>query len=211
MDGLYDGPGALFLPEGAYQISFSVPFYKASNQTWINYGVNWNANYSLLPVEGLLCPIVNTGLPCDPPLEISASPAGGNSPAGALVLTARVMLRDSKNIVASYHWSASQGNLNSTTGPTVLWTPANRNDLNATIAAYALVNTGSSQTMMLTANYTISELVQPIPEFPIPPTILGGPILLLTVTLIAYRKQRHKPPPRPPQSNMVSPQNYTTY
>jgi hypothetical protein len=66
LDGRYGGAGALNLPQGTYNITFSVAFYEP--QTESNFHAQWNGSYALLPPDGPLCPI--GGLPgtCDPPL-----------------------------------------------------------------------------------------------------------------------------------------------
>ena len=65
LDGQYDGPGALFLPEGTYDITFSVSFYKS--ETWPGVSVLWGGTYSILPPQGALCPTNGIAGVCDPP------------------------------------------------------------------------------------------------------------------------------------------------
>jgi hypothetical protein len=55
LDGRYDGAGALSLPEGTYNITFSVAFYEP--QTESNFYAQWNGSYAVLPPLGPLCPI----------------------------------------------------------------------------------------------------------------------------------------------------------
>jgi hypothetical protein len=57
LDGQYAGQGALNLPAGIYNITFSVAFYQA--QTKGSFAVNWNGTYPLLPPLGPLCPIAD--------------------------------------------------------------------------------------------------------------------------------------------------------
>jgi hypothetical protein len=74
LDGQYVGPGALFLPQGTYNITFSVAFFKS--QTLVNLAVQWGGSYVALPPAGALCP--TAGIPgiCDPP---AASPPSATS------------------------------------------------------------------------------------------------------------------------------------
>jgi len=191
LDGVYDGPGALFLPAGLYNITFSVPFYKTSGVT-VNFPVDWAGSYPLLPPDGYLCPINNAGLPCDPPLEISGSPAGGSSSPGVLVLTSQLNLRKDSYSSVSYFWSASQGRLNATSGRAVLWTRTNQTEGNVTIYASALVNTGSGPTLLFSAEYTPTD--QAIPEFHASPSTLMAAILLSLAVLVVNRKTRNELP-----------------
>jgi len=57
LDGFYDGPGAINLPGGTYNITFSVAFYQP--QTALNIPVQWGGDYVVLPPSGFLCPIVD--------------------------------------------------------------------------------------------------------------------------------------------------------
>lgn len=57
LDGIYDGPGAISLPGGTYDITFSVAFYQP--QTLHNLQVQWGGNYPVLPPQGYLCPIAD--------------------------------------------------------------------------------------------------------------------------------------------------------
>lgn len=63
LEGTYTGVGALNLPAGTYNITFSVAFYES--QTASAFQVQWNSTYAILPPLGPLCPI--GGLPgiCD--------------------------------------------------------------------------------------------------------------------------------------------------
>lgn len=190
LDGLYDGTGALFLPAGVYNITFTVPFFKPSGVT-VNVPVDWAGSYPLLPPAGYLCPLDNAGLPCDPPLEISASPA--SSSGGALLLTPQLNLRNGSYSSVSYFWSASQGRLNATSGTAVLWTPTNETNGNATISASALVNTGSGPSTLYSAEYAPTIQSHPIPEFHTSTPIMTAVILLSVAALVVYRKRREKP------------------
>ncbi len=58
-DGLYDGVGALFLPAGTYNMTFSDVQYQS--QTFPNFFVGWGGSYSLTPPQPPLCPTVG---PC---------------------------------------------------------------------------------------------------------------------------------------------------
>jgi hypothetical protein len=75
LDGRYDGPGALSLPEGTYNITFSVAFYEP--QTVSTFYVQWNGSYAVLPPLGPLCPIGGIFGICGPspapPLENGAT------------------------------------------------------------------------------------------------------------------------------------------
>ena len=62
LDGQYLGAGALFLPQGTYNILFSNPFFISQTQT--NFYVQWGGTYAELPPNEVLCPTVGT---CDPP------------------------------------------------------------------------------------------------------------------------------------------------
>jgi hypothetical protein len=55
-DGTYDGVGALFLPGGTYNVTFSDIQYQS--QTVYNFQVGWGSSYSLTPTY--LCPIGST-------------------------------------------------------------------------------------------------------------------------------------------------------
>ena len=57
-DGMYDGVGALFLPMGTYNVTFTDVQYQS--QTVNNFPVQWGSSYSLLPPQPL-CP---TGTTC---------------------------------------------------------------------------------------------------------------------------------------------------
>jgi hypothetical protein len=196
LDGVYDGPGALFLPAGVYNITFTVPFFKPSGVT-VNFPVDWAGSYPLLPPEGYLCPLDNAGLPCDPPLAISASPAGPSSSAEALVLTTQLNLRNGTYSGVRYFWSASQGRLNATSGRVVLWTPAtNETNGNVTISASALVNMNSGPSTLYSADYTPpiqTTQTQPIPEFHTSTPIMIAVILLSIAAIVVFRKRHEKP------------------
>jgi hypothetical protein len=73
LDGDYDGPGKLFLPQGVYDITFSDAFYLTATpfDTTLNFHVQWNNNYSLIPPQNnhLLCPIADTSV-CPLPLPV---------------------------------------------------------------------------------------------------------------------------------------------
>jgi hypothetical protein len=56
-DGNYDGVGALFLPGGTYNVTFSDIQYQS--QTVYNYQVGWGGSYNLTPPT-YLCPIGST-------------------------------------------------------------------------------------------------------------------------------------------------------
>jgi hypothetical protein len=56
LDGSYNPPGALNLPAGTYNITFSVAFYKP--QTIQNVQVQWDGDYPVLPPANL-CPIAD--------------------------------------------------------------------------------------------------------------------------------------------------------
>ncbi len=57
LDGEYDGVGALFLPEGTYNVTFTNPFFQQQTQTGVL--VTWGGSVSVLPPQagGSLCPI----------------------------------------------------------------------------------------------------------------------------------------------------------
>jgi hypothetical protein len=67
LDGFYDGQGAINVPAGTYNITFSVAFYEP--QTELNVYVQWGGDYPVLPPQGYLCPTA------DPSVCSSASPA----------------------------------------------------------------------------------------------------------------------------------------
>jgi hypothetical protein len=67
LDGFYDGQGAINVPAGTYNITFSVAFYEP--QTSLNVPVQWGGDYPVLPPQGYLCPTA------DPSLCSSSSPA----------------------------------------------------------------------------------------------------------------------------------------
>jgi hypothetical protein len=56
LDGIYDGPGAINLPGGTYNITFSVAFYQP--QTVQAFPVQWGGDYPVLPPQGYLCPTI---------------------------------------------------------------------------------------------------------------------------------------------------------
>jgi len=66
LDGEYEGVGALFLPQGIYNITFTNPFFQ--EQSKANVLVTWSGAVSVLPPNGPLCPINFT---CDPPTSLS--------------------------------------------------------------------------------------------------------------------------------------------
>jgi hypothetical protein len=73
LDGLYDGQGAINLPAGTYNITFSVAFYEP--QTHLNIYVQWNGDYPVPPPEGFLCPTADPSVCLSPsPLSISQTP-----------------------------------------------------------------------------------------------------------------------------------------
>jgi hypothetical protein len=68
LDGQYGGPGALFLPAGTYDITFSQPAYYTS-QTHTNLVVQWGMGYpSGYPIDpnSPLCPILPPAIACGP-------------------------------------------------------------------------------------------------------------------------------------------------
>jgi hypothetical protein len=67
LDGFYDGQGAINVPAGTYNITFSVAFYDP--QTSPNVSVQWGGDYPVLVPEGYLCPTAY------PSVCSSASPA----------------------------------------------------------------------------------------------------------------------------------------
>ncbi len=67
LDGFYDGIGAINVPGGTYNVTFSVAFYQP--QTALNIPVQWGGDYPVLPPQGFLCPTI------DPSVCRSASPA----------------------------------------------------------------------------------------------------------------------------------------
>ncbi len=66
LDGEYKGVGALFLPEGVYNLTFSVAFYQPQKKSGVL--VVWGGSVSVLPPYGPLCPI---GVTCGPPTSLS--------------------------------------------------------------------------------------------------------------------------------------------
>ncbi len=66
LDGEYEGVGALFLPEGVYNVTFSNPLFQS--QTKSRVLVTWGGSVSVFPPDGPLCPINVT---CDPPTGLS--------------------------------------------------------------------------------------------------------------------------------------------
>jgi len=71
VDGAYVGPGALNLPAGTYNITFSVPFYEPpdtpQNPVVTNFPVYWNGDYVAQPTKQFLCPLVDPSDCPDPP------------------------------------------------------------------------------------------------------------------------------------------------
>jgi len=65
VDGQYDGVESLFLPAGSYNITFSVAWYFPQTTSIVNVG--WSGVYSLLPPEGILCPLADPSLCSSPP------------------------------------------------------------------------------------------------------------------------------------------------
>jgi len=188
LDGKYDGVGALYLPEGVYNLTFSVNFYK--DQTAPNYRVTWNDNYSILPPFGLLCPTAGSVGGCDPPLTISSSPS--NSTTGAVLLTASIDLpaRNAAYTV-TYSWSATRGHLNATTGRAVLWVPGSMAGKSVTFFASALIKTRSGAALV-SQNITLS--YQPVPEFSQVSVISFVTFLLAFAILLVNRKSRRPNP-----------------
>jgi len=92
LDGRYDGAGALSLPEGTYNITFSVAFYEP--QTESNFYAQWNGSYAVLPPLGPLCPIGGILGICGP------SPAPPLQ-SGAAGLTLQEKARDATPVVNS--------------------------------------------------------------------------------------------------------------
>jgi hypothetical protein len=80
LDGEYAGVGALFLPEGIYNITFSVAFYKSQTRTGVQ--VAWGQSQPVLPPDPPLCPTEGITGVCDPPL----TPASAQSQAFVSVL-----------------------------------------------------------------------------------------------------------------------------
>lgn len=81
LDGQFGGVSALHLPQGTYNITFSVAFYKPSNpssippyQTVINLPVGWDAEIPVVPPGGPLCPTAASAATCDPPTSASLTP-----------------------------------------------------------------------------------------------------------------------------------------
>jgi hypothetical protein len=60
LDGFYDGQGALNVPSGTYNVTFSVAFYEP--QTAVNVPVQWGGNYVVLVPQGYLCPTADTSM-----------------------------------------------------------------------------------------------------------------------------------------------------
>jgi hypothetical protein len=80
LDGEYTGVGALFLPEGIYNINFTVAFYKP--QAISGVFVGWGGSLSVLPPDGPLCPTGGIVGTCDPPtssLHSRSQPLVSNS------------------------------------------------------------------------------------------------------------------------------------
>ena len=67
LDGRYDGVGALNLPAGIYDITFSVANYES--QTLSGVQVTWNSTYVILPPLGPLCPTADPGV-CGSPFPL---------------------------------------------------------------------------------------------------------------------------------------------
>ena len=69
LDGDYAGPGALFLPAGTYDITFSQPAYYTP-QTHANLVVSWGmgypSGYPIDPPNATLCPILPPATSCGP-------------------------------------------------------------------------------------------------------------------------------------------------
>jgi len=63
LDGHYGGAGALFLPAGTYDITFSQTAYYTS-QTHSNLQVQWGATAVVDPPSGSLCPILPPAITC---------------------------------------------------------------------------------------------------------------------------------------------------
>jgi len=80
LDGQYLGPGALFLPQGTYTITFTNPYF--ISQTLVNLYVQWGSSYAVLPPNGPLCPLVGT---CDPPSSPASNHATITSPFHSIV------------------------------------------------------------------------------------------------------------------------------
>ena len=80
LDGEYTGVGALFLPEGVYNITFTVAFYEPQTKSGVFIG--WGGSLSVLPPDGPLCPTGGIVGTCDPPtssLFSSSQPLVSNS------------------------------------------------------------------------------------------------------------------------------------
>ena len=78
LDGSYGGVGALNLPQGKYNITFSVAFYNP--QTVFSFFVQWDGSYMADPPNGPLCPTAGTPVgTCDPPPSNSQSNIRNNS------------------------------------------------------------------------------------------------------------------------------------
>ncbi|HUO41329.1 MAG TPA: carboxypeptidase-like regulatory domain-containing protein [Methylomirabilota bacterium] len=75
-DGQYDGVEALYLPAGGYNITFSVAWYFP--QTSSLFSVGWGGVYSLLPPQGILCPLADPAL-CSNPSPSPSPPIQGSS------------------------------------------------------------------------------------------------------------------------------------
>ena len=63
LDGHYGGPGALFLPAGTYDITFSQTAYYTS-QTRVGLQVQWGSTSVVDPPAGPLCPILPPATTC---------------------------------------------------------------------------------------------------------------------------------------------------
>ena len=73
LDGTYTGPGALFLPAGNYDFTFSQPAYYTtqppSNQPLnlqVQWGMGYPSGYTIDPPDGPLCPILPPATTCGP-------------------------------------------------------------------------------------------------------------------------------------------------
>jgi hypothetical protein len=77
LDGAYVGPGALNLPAGTYNITFSVPFYEPpgtpQNPVVTNFPVYWNDDVVVLPPKQYLCPLADPSI-CGPDPPAPPSP-----------------------------------------------------------------------------------------------------------------------------------------
>jgi len=95
LDGRYNAQGALFLPAGTYNITFSVEFYQTQSPVLLT--VNWNSTYPLLPPLGPLCPIADPSVCPTPSPAPSASSLITPISFGPLLGTVYVWARDARD------------------------------------------------------------------------------------------------------------------